>query len=259
VVIHHSNPWDNAVALAISELEDKSHFVTCWQNTTAYLFNSQKYEDVQVMRSKNSAGSRLSIDSLISQANRKGAIRGLEINPESGILTASILRAWTGCREYHLVGDYSNQAKFVALNKTIAGVRKSVSLKLCKQGVTACATSLLDNYFDVVMYVEPSSRKNIIPTLAAYWPKIKAGGVLIGMDISNIRQGNIRISYPSAPKESSGAKASKPVYNSGGLESDTPTAAQLAANFFSEKGTDHARNVAMISASSVINVWYVVK
>lgn len=256
VVIHHTHAMDKKVSVAIEELETKSQFVTCWQSTTAYLSNAEKYEQLRTKR-PDTASSRISVDSLIAQANRKEASKGLEINPEAGNLANSILRTWTACKEYQLVGDYVDNAKYNSLITTVDGMRKSVDLKMCREGVAKCATKLPDNYYDVIMYVEPTSRANIIPTLTAYWSKLKTGGMLIGMDISDVRHGKMFTKTPP-PKPAPKAKSADNAKNKDAVAVQV-TAAQMAAQFFAQAGSNTTHKISTVPTPSMINIWYVVK
>lgn len=134
-------------------------------------------------------------DQLGSIIQNEGFSIGVELGVQNGLYSKAILSAWPNCSEYHLVDLWGHQENYddvanvgqsqqekiykTALQNTDPWKEK---IRTCRNFTTSCALKYEDGYFDFIYVDARHDFKGVWEDLIAYWPKLKAGGIMAGHD-----------------------------------------------------------------------------
>ena len=130
-----------------------------------------------------------------SIAARLGLKRGVELGVRRGEFSVDTLQNWRGCEEYVFVDLWRRQTNYVdtanvdnseqerRFQETLRRTKQwSKIRKVCRNYTSVCATTFPDDYFDFVYVDARHDRKGCYEDIAAYWPKLRKGGIMAGHD-----------------------------------------------------------------------------
>jgi len=125
----------------------------------------------------------------------EGFTVGVELGVQNGYYAAEMLRNWPNCTEYNLVDLWGHQENYHdfanadqetqdliyadAMNNVKPWEEK---IKVCRNYTTECVKTHDDGYFDFIYVDARHDFKGVSVDLAAYWPKLKVGGIMAGHD-----------------------------------------------------------------------------
>jgi len=138
------------------------------------------------------------LGSLLKTLNFTGV--GVEVGTQQGDYSGEILRGWKRAglyiqvdlwqpqQNYHDLANV-NQASQNANMLTACGVLETEKKKgrvrevaQCKNYSTECSKMIPDDSLDFVYIDARHDRKGVLADLAAYWPKVRDGGLIAGHD-----------------------------------------------------------------------------
>jgi len=120
-------------------------------------------------------------------------MRGAELGVLHGAYARDTLTRWPSAMEYVLVDLWAPQDHYVDLANAAQDVQDKRmheaiantdpwkhKIKICRNFTTACATQFPDEYFDTLYIDARHDRLGVLEDLEAWWPKVKADGVVCG-------------------------------------------------------------------------------
>lgn len=125
---------------------------------------------------------------------------GVEVGVQKGLFTEQLLKNWGQADVYVQVDLWRQQDNYRDLANVFDGRQAELQDLSCSRGLeavsnnqtqmvvqcqnysTSCAQRIPDGSLDFVYLDARHDRKGVLEDLAAYWPKIRAGGVMAGHD-----------------------------------------------------------------------------
>jgi hypothetical protein len=119
---------------------------------------------------------------------------GVEVGVQRGHYAAIVLTTWKSCQEYWLVDLWKQQKSYLdyanvdnneqeqIYKEALDNTKQWPFVKVCRNYTTICAERFSDNYFDWIYVDARHDRKGVLDDLKAYWPKLRAGGLMMGHD-----------------------------------------------------------------------------
>ena len=135
---------------------------------------------------------RLDIPGILEQ---ESMLKGAELGVLHGTFARETLERWPSAIEYVLVDLWSPQENYKDLanaaqnvqdqrmNDAISNTRQwSEKIRICRNYTTVCATRYPEEYFDYLYVDARHDRKGVLEDLDAWWPKMRADGLICGHD-----------------------------------------------------------------------------
>ena len=125
----------------------------------------------------------------------EGFTVGVELGVQNGYYAAEMLRNWPNCTEYNLVDLWGHQENYhdfanadqetqdLIYADTMNNVKPwEEKIKVCRNYTMECVKTYDNGYFDFIYVDARHDFKGVSVDLAAYWPKLKVGGIMAGHD-----------------------------------------------------------------------------
>ena len=120
---------------------------------------------------------------------------GVELGVQRGLFTRGILNSWPSCTYYLLVDiwtqqkNYKDSANFPQdvqnrfYNETLKHTDSFKDKRhICRNFTSVCVEEVADGFFDFIYVDARHDFKGVYEDLVAWWPKLRAGGIMAGHD-----------------------------------------------------------------------------
>eukprot|EP00966_Prymnesium_polylepis_P109380 2531902-Prymnesium_polylepis.1 len=132
---------------------------------------------------------------LVALLEAEHMTRGVEVGVKKGRFAHALLSGWRACESYTLVDLWQSQHNYrdrANVNNSQQERNMRITLKrlkpyarqlsVCRDLSTVCAARLRDGSVDFVYIDARHDYKGVLDDIAAYWPKLRVGGLMGGHD-----------------------------------------------------------------------------
>lgn len=195
---------------------------------------------------------------LAAYLEQQGFTVGAEIGVQLGLFAEWNLRNWPSCTKYILVdtwqrmpnyedaANYDDAKQDYIYQEALRRLNPYQSkLQICRNFSISCALQFPDEFFDFIYLDARHDRKGLSEDLAAYWPKLKYGGIFAGHDF--------------VTQEEVGPEQDWTKNYDGSVDTTGQVARGAVVDFFSDSSSDHMRQIAVSYRESNWNSWAVRK